>query len=100
MNIAWSSSGSEQSDNETQEQHLSRGVVQQQQRPRRPSRPTAPIQSYTRALRMLGTDKGEWMFLAAESGLGNMRLLNTHIFQNVKVLSLLSCHGVDSVIIL
>ncbi|XP_030257925.1 DNA repair-scaffolding protein isoform X2 [Sparus aurata] len=69
VNIAWSSSGSEQSDNETQEQHLSRGVVQQQQRPRRPSRPTAPIQSYTRALRMLGTDKDDLPVIDTDSDL-------------------------------
>lgn len=59
VHIAWSSSDSEQSDDETQEQHLSGVVAQQQQRPQRPGRPTAPIQSYTRALHMLSTDKGK-----------------------------------------
>lgn len=64
VHIAWSSSDSEQSDDETQDQHLSRVVAQQQQqRPQRPERPTAPIQSYTRALRMLSTDKGELSLL-------------------------------------
>ncbi|KAI4810334.1 hypothetical protein KUCAC02_019173, partial [Chaenocephalus aceratus] len=51
VHIAWSSSDGDQSDDETQDQ--------QQQRPRRPARPTAPIQSYTRALRMLSTDKDD-----------------------------------------
>ncbi|XP_033993667.1 DNA repair-scaffolding protein [Trematomus bernacchii] len=51
VHIAWSSSDGDQSDDETQDQ--------QQQRPQRPARPTAPIQSYTRALRMLSTDKDD-----------------------------------------
>lgn len=61
VNIAWSSSESQQSDDETQQCHASRVVAQQQQqqRPQRPGRRTAPIQSYTAALRMLSTDKGE-----------------------------------------
>lgn len=61
VNIAWSSSDSEQSDDETRQRHASKVVAQQQQqqRPQRPGRPTAPIQSYTTALRMLSTDKGE-----------------------------------------
>ena len=60
VQIAWSSSDSERSDDDTQEQHLFRVVApQQEKRPQRPQRPTAPIQSYTRALRMLSTDKGK-----------------------------------------
>ncbi|KAK1878981.1 DNA repair-scaffolding protein, partial [Dissostichus eleginoides] len=51
VHIEWSSSDGDQSDDETQDQ--------QQQRPQRPARPTAPIQSYTRALRMLSTDKDD-----------------------------------------
>lgn len=50
VHIAWSSSDGEQSDDETQEQ--------QQQLPQRPARPSAPAQSYSRALRMLRTEKG------------------------------------------
>ncbi|XP_077956049.1 DNA repair-scaffolding protein isoform X7 [Gasterosteus aculeatus] len=49
VHIAWSSSDGEQSDDETQEQ--------QQQLPQRPARPSAPAQSYSRALRMLRTEK-------------------------------------------
>ncbi|TNN64951.1 DNA repair-scaffolding protein [Liparis tanakae] len=44
VHIAWSSSDGERSDDETQEQ---------QPPPPRPRRPAAPIESYTRALRML-----------------------------------------------
>ncbi|XP_044076432.1 DNA repair-scaffolding protein isoform X3 [Siniperca chuatsi] len=69
VHIAWSSSDSEQSDDEAQEQHLSRVVAQQQQRPQRPGRPTAPIQSYTRALRMLSTDKDNLPVIDTDSDL-------------------------------
>ena len=48
VHIAWSSSDGEQSDDETQKQP----------RPHRPGRPVAPIQSYTRELCMLSTEKG------------------------------------------
>ncbi|AWP03961.1 putative DNA repair-scaffolding protein isoform 4 [Scophthalmus maximus] len=50
VHITWSSSGSEQSDDEAQRQHLSGVAALQQQRPHRPVRPVAPIQSYTREL--------------------------------------------------
>ncbi|XP_035527033.1 DNA repair-scaffolding protein isoform X1 [Morone saxatilis] len=69
VHIAWSSSDGEQSDDETQKQHLSRVVSQQQQRPQRPGRPTAPIQSYTRALRMLRTDKDDLPVIDTDSDL-------------------------------
>lgn len=61
VHIAWSSSDSEQSADESREQHLSTAVAQQQQHlSQRAGRLTAPIQSYTKALRMLRTDKGKW----------------------------------------
>ncbi|KAM9349907.1 DNA repair-scaffolding protein [Symphorus nematophorus] len=70
VHIAWSSSDSEPSDDDTQQQHLSSAVVpQQQQRPQRPQRPTAPIQSYTRALRMLSTDKDDLPVIDTDSDL-------------------------------
>ncbi|XP_070700608.1 DNA repair-scaffolding protein [Pempheris klunzingeri] len=66
VHIAWSSSDSEQSA-ETQEQHLSRVVAQQQRRPQRLGRPTAPIQSYTRALAKLSTDKDDLLVINTDS---------------------------------
>ncbi|TMS09798.1 hypothetical protein E3U43_002457 [Larimichthys crocea] len=71
VNIAWSSSDSEQSDDETRQRHASKVVAQQQQqqRPQRPGRPTAPIQSYTTALRMLSTDKEELPVIDTDSDL-------------------------------
>ncbi|XP_031721092.1 DNA repair-scaffolding protein isoform X4 [Anarrhichthys ocellatus] len=61
VHIAWSSSDSEQSDDETQEQ---------QQPPQRPSgRPTAPLQSYTRALRMLRTEREDLPAIDTDSDL-------------------------------
>lgn len=67
--IAWSSSDSEQCEDEAQEQRLSRPVAQQQQRPQRPCRPTAPVQSYTRALRMLTSDKDDPPVIDTDSDL-------------------------------
>lgn len=58
VNIAWSSSDSEQPDDETQEQHPSRVTAQRQQQCHSRGRPTASTQSYSRALLMLSTDKG------------------------------------------
>ncbi|XP_031149936.1 DNA repair-scaffolding protein isoform X1 [Sander lucioperca] len=69
VHIAWSSSDGEQSDDENQKQHLSRVVAQQQQHPQRPGRPTAPIQSYTRVLRMLSTDKDDLPVIDTDSDL-------------------------------
>ncbi|XP_070774665.1 DNA repair-scaffolding protein [Enoplosus armatus] len=69
VHIAWSSSDSDQSDDEGQEQHLSRVVAQQQQHPQRPERPTAPVQSYSRALRMLSTDKDNLPVIDTDSDL-------------------------------
>ncbi|XP_049453743.1 DNA repair-scaffolding protein isoform X1 [Epinephelus fuscoguttatus] len=69
VHIAWSSSDSEQSDNETQEKHLSRVVAQQRQRPQRPGRPSAPIQSYIGTLRMLRTDKDDPPVIDTDSDL-------------------------------
>ncbi|XP_041804712.1 DNA repair-scaffolding protein isoform X2 [Chelmon rostratus] len=67
VHIAWSSSDSEQSNDETQELHLSRVVSQQQQHPQRPGRPTASSQSYTRALCMLSTDKDDLPVIETDS---------------------------------
>ena len=58
VQIAWSSSDSEQSNSEAQKQPLPRVPMQPQQRPRRRERLVCPIQSYTRALRLLCTNKG------------------------------------------
>ncbi|XP_059201162.1 DNA repair-scaffolding protein [Centropristis striata] len=69
VHIAWSSSDSEQSDNETQEQHPCRVVVQQQRHPQRPRRPQGPTQSYTRALRMLSADKDDLPVIDTDSDL-------------------------------
>ncbi|KAM4605169.1 DNA repair-scaffolding protein [Polymixia lowei] len=71
VHIAWTSSESEQSDNETQKQPLPRPVVQQQQGPRRPERPAVPFQSYTTALRMLSTDKEDLPVIDTDSDLSN-----------------------------
>ncbi|XP_068455066.1 DNA repair-scaffolding protein isoform X2 [Clinocottus analis] len=60
VHIAWSSSDSERSDDETQEQ---------QPLPQRPRRPAAPIQSYTRALRMLPTEKEDLPLIDTDSDL-------------------------------
>ncbi|XP_042353172.1 DNA repair-scaffolding protein [Plectropomus leopardus] len=70
VHIAWSSSDSEQSDDEIQEQHLARVAAQQQQRPQRPGRPTAPVQSYARALRMLSTDRDDLPVIDTDSDVG------------------------------
>ncbi|XP_039672156.1 DNA repair-scaffolding protein [Perca fluviatilis] len=69
VHIAWSSSDGEQSDDENQKQHLSRVAAQQQQHPQRPVRPTAPIQSYTRVLHMLSTDKDDLPLIDTDSDL-------------------------------
>ncbi|XP_022060170.2 DNA repair-scaffolding protein isoform X1 [Acanthochromis polyacanthus] len=69
VHIAWSSSDSEQSDNETQAQHLSRVVTQLQHRSQRSRRPMAPTQSYTRALRMLSTSKDDLPDIDTDSDL-------------------------------
>ncbi|XP_068197563.1 DNA repair-scaffolding protein isoform X2 [Antennarius striatus] len=57
VDIAWTSSDSEQSDDETTEHLLSRAAVQQ--RPQRPRRVMAPVRPYNRMLNMLGADNGE-----------------------------------------
>lgn len=65
VHIVWSSSDGEQSENETQEQQLSRVVA-----PQRPARPTAQIQSYSRALRMLTSHKGtQQIHLPSQAGM-------------------------------
>ncbi|XP_035026018.1 DNA repair-scaffolding protein isoform X1 [Hippoglossus stenolepis] len=59
VHIAWSSSDGEQSDDETQKQP----------RPPRPGRSVAPIQSYTRELCMLSTDKEDLPAIDTDSDL-------------------------------
>ncbi|XP_047444950.1 DNA repair-scaffolding protein isoform X2 [Mugil cephalus] len=65
VHIAWSSSDSERSDDE------SRVVAQQeqQQQPQKPGRLSAPIQSYTRALHMLSSDKDNSPVIDTDSDL-------------------------------
>lgn len=59
VDIAWNSSDSNLSDDETQGQRQSRATaLQQQRRPHRSRRSTAPIQSYSRELHTLIADKG------------------------------------------
>ncbi|XP_056276355.1 DNA repair-scaffolding protein isoform X2 [Pseudoliparis swirei] len=60
VHIAWSSSDGERSDDETQEQ---------QPPPPRPRRPAAPIESYTRALRMLRTETEDLPVIDTDSDL-------------------------------
>lgn len=62
VHIAWSSSDGERSEDETQEQHLSRVAPHQC-----PQKPEAPTQSYTRALRMLTTDKDDTPVIDTDS---------------------------------
>nr|XP_020451308.1 DNA repair-scaffolding protein isoform X2 [Monopterus albus] len=69
VHIAWSSSDNEQSDDETQEQHLARAAALKQQHPQRPGRPKAPFQSYTRALHMLSTEKDDLPVIDTDSDL-------------------------------
>lgn len=71
VNIAWSSSDSEQPDDETQEQHPSRVTAQRQQQCNSRGRPTASTQSYSRALLMLSTDKDDLPVIDTDSDLGD-----------------------------
>ncbi|XP_019967536.2 DNA repair-scaffolding protein isoform X1 [Paralichthys olivaceus] len=59
VHIAWSSSDSEQSDDETQKQP----------HPQRPGRSMAPVQSYARELCMLGIDKDDLTAIDTDSDL-------------------------------
>ncbi|XP_076601867.1 DNA repair-scaffolding protein isoform X1 [Chaetodon auriga] len=67
VHIAWSSSDSEQSGDETQELHLSRVVAPHQQHLQRPGRPTTSIQSYARELCMLNADKDDLPLIETDS---------------------------------
>ncbi|KAM6989548.1 DNA repair-scaffolding protein [Tautogolabrus adspersus] len=58
LNIAWSSSDGERSDDETHEQRV-----------KRPARPTALSQSYTRALHKLSTEKDDLPVIDTDSDL-------------------------------
>ncbi|XP_067330832.1 DNA repair-scaffolding protein isoform X4 [Channa argus] len=69
VHILWSSSDSEQSNDENQEQHLSRTIAPQQQCAWGKGRPKAHIQSYTRALRMLSADKDDIPVIDTDSDL-------------------------------
>ncbi|XP_041847947.1 DNA repair-scaffolding protein [Melanotaenia boesemani] len=69
VHIAWSSSDGEQSDDDTQGQHQSKVVSQQQWQPQRGGKPTAPIQAYTSALSMLTTDTDDLPVIDTDSDL-------------------------------
>ncbi|MED6286004.1 hypothetical protein CHARACLAT_001237 [Characodon lateralis] len=69
VDIAWSSSETEPSDDENQLQHQSKVVSQQRLRPPRPGKPNARIQSYTTALSMLTTDKDDLPVIETDSDL-------------------------------
>ncbi|KAK2822499.1 hypothetical protein Q5P01_022564 [Channa striata] len=69
VHIVWSSSDGEQSDDENQEQHLSRSIALQQQLPQGTRRPKGHIQSSTMALRMLSTDKDDSPVIDTDSDL-------------------------------
>ncbi|XP_071782623.2 DNA repair-scaffolding protein [Centroberyx gerrardi] len=74
VHIAWSSSDSELSDSDIRKQQPPRGLTPQQQGPQRPERPgraAAPLQSYTRALRMLSTDKEDLPVIDTDSDLND-----------------------------
>ncbi|KAK5599192.1 hypothetical protein CRENBAI_024579 [Crenichthys baileyi] len=63
VDIAWSSSETEPSDDENQVQHQSKVVSQQRLRPLRPGKPNALIQSYKTALSTFSTDKDKLEYL-------------------------------------
>ncbi|XP_058487493.1 DNA repair-scaffolding protein [Solea solea] len=65
VQITWSSSDGEQSDTETQKQHLTRVSALQQ----RPHRPSAPIRSYTREPCLLSSDKDDLPVIDSDSNL-------------------------------
>ena len=63
VHITWSSSESEQSESEAQQPTPSLGRREPCLCPQIPARTTAPIQSYSRALRMLNTGAGKFLQL-------------------------------------
>ncbi|XP_076000567.1 DNA repair-scaffolding protein [Genypterus blacodes] len=69
VHIAWSSSDSEQADDETDETQKQTRRLHHQLQACRPGRLTAPIQSYSRALRMLSTDKEDFPVIDTDSDL-------------------------------
>ncbi|XP_017281526.1 DNA repair-scaffolding protein isoform X2 [Kryptolebias marmoratus] len=71
VHIAWSSTDTEQSDDENQQEKRSKAVSQQQQHrwPQRRGKATAPIQSYSRALSMLTADKDNLPVIDTDSDL-------------------------------
>ncbi|KAM9719324.1 DNA repair-scaffolding protein [Menidia menidia] len=70
VQIAWSSSDSEQSENEI-EQHQSRAVCKQQEGPQRSRKPIAHAQSYSSMLRLLTTDKDDHPVIDTDSDLSD-----------------------------
>ncbi|KAM4557108.1 DNA repair-scaffolding protein isoform 2-T2 [Fundulus diaphanus] len=67
VDIAWTSSETEPSDDENQVRHQSSVISRQHRRPPRPGRPNALIQSYTTALSMLTTDKDDLPVIETDS---------------------------------
>ncbi|XP_027876731.1 DNA repair-scaffolding protein isoform X3 [Xiphophorus couchianus] len=69
VDIAWSSSETEPSDDESQVQRKSKVALQQRPRPPMPRRPNALIQSYTTALSMLTNEKDDIPVIETDSDL-------------------------------
>ncbi|XP_043990205.1 DNA repair-scaffolding protein isoform X1 [Gambusia affinis] len=67
--IAWSSTETESSDDESQVQHKSKVALQHRPRPPMPRRPKALIQSYTTALSMLTNEKDDLPVIETDSDL-------------------------------
>ncbi|XP_016525231.1 DNA repair-scaffolding protein isoform X1 [Poecilia formosa] len=69
VDIAWSSSETEPSDDESQVQRMSKVALQQRPRPPMPRRPNALIQSYTTALSVLTNEKDDLPVIETDSDL-------------------------------
>ncbi|XP_054888783.1 DNA repair-scaffolding protein [Poeciliopsis prolifica] len=69
LDIAWSSSETEPSDDESRVRHKSKVALQQRPRPPMPRRPNALIQSYTTALSVLTREKDDLPVIETDSDL-------------------------------
>ncbi|KAM9845132.1 DNA repair-scaffolding protein [Aulostomus maculatus] len=69
VHIAWSSSDSGKSDEDTRDQHVSKVVAQQQQGPQTTRRPTTVVQSHVKTLCMHGSDKDDLPVIGTDSDL-------------------------------
>ncbi|XP_038159686.1 DNA repair-scaffolding protein isoform X2 [Cyprinodon tularosa] len=67
VDIAWSSSDTEPSDDENRVQHHSKAVSQQRAPAQRPRRPNTLIQSYSAVLKMLTADKDDLPAIETDS---------------------------------